>query len=140
MSCFSTLAWCGEALKMRAMGHINRLKAIKCEHPERVYGICGCMAQRDAAALFEMAPHIDLVMGTRAIPKLSALIDHVMERREQIACVEECEEPYHAERTCQYAIVPCAHWSILFMAATTGARTALSHPFGGARKAVRSEP
>jgi tRNA-2-methylthio-N6-dimethylallyladenosine synthase len=83
--------------EQRALGHIARLKGLKKSHPGRIFGVCGCMAQRDADALLQRAPHIDLVLGTRAIPKLSGLIDHVLAGGEPVACVEECEEPYHTE-------------------------------------------
>ncbi|HUT24797.1 MAG TPA: tRNA (N6-isopentenyl adenosine(37)-C2)-methylthiotransferase MiaB [Sumerlaeia bacterium] len=81
----------------RAVGRIAALRPLKAAHPDRILAVCGCMAQRDAAALLEKAPHIDLVLGTRSIPCLSALIDRILGGEGPIACVEACEDPYGTE-------------------------------------------
>jgi tRNA-2-methylthio-N6-dimethylallyladenosine synthase len=103
----------------RAMGRIMRLKALKNGRPERIIGVCGCMAQRDADSLLERAPHLDLVLGTRAIPHLSALLDRVQEGQGPIACVEEDADPCPdsarpVRRSALRALVPvmtgCDNW------------------------------
>ena len=78
----------------RAMGRLMRLKAFKNGRPDRILGVCGCLAQRNAETLLDKAPHVDLVLGTRAIPNLSALIDRILEGRGPIACVDEEVDPY----------------------------------------------
>jgi len=81
----------------RAVGRIAALRPLKAAHPDRILAVSGCMAQRDAAALLEKAPHVDLVLGTRSIPCLSALIDRILGGEGPIACVEACEDPYGTE-------------------------------------------
>ncbi|HPS03335.1 MAG TPA: tRNA (N6-isopentenyl adenosine(37)-C2)-methylthiotransferase MiaB, partial [Candidatus Sumerlaeota bacterium] len=50
--------------EQRALGRIDALKALKKAKPERILGVCGCLAQREAAGLLQRAPHLDLVLGT----------------------------------------------------------------------------
>jgi tRNA-2-methylthio-N6-dimethylallyladenosine synthase len=82
--------------EQRALGRIDGLKALKKAKPERILGVCGCLAQREAAGLLQRAPHLDLVLGTRAIPNLSALLDHLLAGGEPVACTDEYDEPYQA--------------------------------------------
>jgi len=78
-----------DSAEQRAQGRIARLKGLKTGRPDRIIGVCGCMAQRDAEAIFDQYPHVDLVLGTRAIPSLSAMLDHVLNGESRVACVEE---------------------------------------------------
>ncbi|NQU42761.1 tRNA (N6-isopentenyl adenosine(37)-C2)-methylthiotransferase MiaB [bacterium] len=78
----------------RALGRLAKLKALKQERPDRILGVCGCLAQRDAEALFDRFPHLDLVLGTRAIPSLPELLDRLGAGERPLASVEECEHPY----------------------------------------------
>ncbi|MBN1866463.1 tRNA (N6-isopentenyl adenosine(37)-C2)-methylthiotransferase MiaB [Candidatus Sumerlaeota bacterium] len=105
--------------EQRAMGRIMRLKALKNGRPDRILGVCGCLAQRDADALLDKAPHLDLVLGTRAIPHLSALIDRIEQGQGPIVCVEEDPDPYPeslrpVRRSALRALVPimtgCDNW------------------------------
>lgn len=90
---FNTCVVRGSA-EQRAIGRIDRLRPIKARHPERVVGICGCLAQRDAQALFDRAPHVDFVLGTRAFSHLSAILDRLAQGQGPIACVDEEHDPY----------------------------------------------
>ena len=45
----------------------NQLKKLKRENPDRIVGVTGCMAQKEAEGIHERLPHVDLVLGTRAI-------------------------------------------------------------------------
>jgi len=78
-----------DSAEQRAQGRIARLKGLKTGRPDRIIGVCGCMAQRDAEAIFDQYPHVDLVLGTRAIPSLSAMLDHVLNGESRVACVEK---------------------------------------------------
>ncbi len=53
----------------------NRIGEIKRDGHEPVIGIMGCVAQLEGAALFERAPSVRLVVGTRATDRLPALIE-----------------------------------------------------------------
>ncbi len=81
----------------RAMGHIGALKPLRKRHPHRIYGVCGCLAQRDGERLLKKAPHLDLVLGTRAIPRLEAMIDRIQLGEGPIACIEKIADPYEIE-------------------------------------------
>ncbi|MCX6635657.1 MAG: radical SAM protein, partial [Acidobacteria bacterium] len=81
-----------DSAEQRAQSRIARLKGLKTGRPDRIIGVCGCMAQRDAEAILDQYPHVDLVLGTRAIPSLSAMLDHVLNGESRVACVEEIPE------------------------------------------------
>jgi tRNA-2-methylthio-N6-dimethylallyladenosine synthase len=82
-----------DSAEQRAQGRIARLKGLKTGRPpDRIIGVCGCMAQRDAEAIFDRFPHVDLVLGTRAIPSLSAMLDHVLNGESRVACVDGIPE------------------------------------------------
>jgi tRNA-2-methylthio-N6-dimethylallyladenosine synthase len=81
-----------DSAEQRAQGRIARLKGLKAGRPNRIIGVCGCMAQRDAEAIFDQYPHVDLVLGTRAIPSLSAMLDHVLNGESRVACVDGIPE------------------------------------------------
>jgi len=59
------------------LGHLRPLKEQK---PEMVLGVCGCVAQQEAAKIFKRVPYVDLVLGTKAIPKLPMLVQNLETR------------------------------------------------------------
>ena len=72
----------------RALSRLDQLKPLKAAHPEKIIGVTGCMAQKEAEALHARLPHVDLVLGTRAIPRLGALLDRILSTGEPQTCVE----------------------------------------------------
>lgn len=59
----------------KAIGKLGMLCATKREHPARLVGVMGCMAQRLGESLFTKIPTLDFAVGTRrcgAIPMLVA--------------------------------------------------------------------
>jgi len=52
----------------RLRGHIEN-------HPEKVLGVLGCMAQKDQEIILKRAPHVDLVCGTGQLARVGELID-----------------------------------------------------------------
>jgi tRNA-2-methylthio-N6-dimethylallyladenosine synthase len=110
----------------RAMNRLAQLGALKRRRPELVIGVTGCMAQKEAETLLEKLPHLDLVLGTRAIARLSPLLDRVLATGRPQTCVEILDESYPADvvpvrqrplkalvniifgcnKTCSYCIVP----------------------------------
>jgi tRNA-2-methylthio-N6-dimethylallyladenosine synthase len=110
----------------RAMARLAQLKALKRRRPGLVIGVTGCMAQKEAETLLEKLPHVDLVLGTRAIARLSPLLDRVLATGQPQTCVEILDESYPADvvpvrqrplkalvniifgcnKTCSYCIVP----------------------------------
>jgi len=112
--------------EQRAVSRIAQLKTLKRLKPELVIGVTGCMAQKEAEHLVEKMPHVDLVMGTRAIARLSPLLDRVIASGEPQVCTEILDESYPADvipvrqrplkglvniifgcnKSCSYCIVP----------------------------------
>ena len=61
-----------------ALGTLRRLKR---EHPDRIIGVLGCMAQKDQRRIFERAPYVDLVVGPGQLHQVPALIAQIREGR-----------------------------------------------------------
>lgn len=115
-----------EGAETRAVGRINQLRTLKQQRPEMIIGVTGCMAQKEGERLQELLPHVDLIMGTRAIPRLSPLIDSVEATGQPQICTEILDESYPADvipvrqrplkalvniifgcnKNCSYCIVP----------------------------------
>ena len=58
---------------------LGRLKHIKRQHPEKVIGVIGCMAQNHQSKVFQRAPYVDLVVGPGQLHQIPDLIHRVME-------------------------------------------------------------
>ena len=43
---------------------LGRLREHKKQHPDKVIGVLGCMAQKDQELIFKRAPYVDMVVGT----------------------------------------------------------------------------
>ncbi|HOR27856.1 MAG TPA: tRNA (N6-isopentenyl adenosine(37)-C2)-methylthiotransferase MiaB [Candidatus Sumerlaeota bacterium] len=112
--------------EQRALARLDQLARLKRERPDRIIGVTGCMAQKEAEALHERLPHVDLVLGTRAIARLSPLLDRVIATGTPQACTEILDDGYPADvvpvrqrplkalvniifgcnKNCSYCIVP----------------------------------
>jgi tRNA-2-methylthio-N6-dimethylallyladenosine synthase len=55
----------------------NRVGSVRLGEKKPVLGIMGCVAQLEGDSLFESAPGISLVVGTRATDRLASLIERV---------------------------------------------------------------
>jgi tRNA-2-methylthio-N6-dimethylallyladenosine synthase len=67
-----------ELAEEKVYSALGTLKKLKQQHPEKVLGVMGCMAQKDQRIVFERAPYVDLVVGPgqlRQIPELIAKIE-----------------------------------------------------------------
>lgn len=56
---------------------LGRIRLHKKEHPEKVVGVLGCMAQKDQEIILRRAPYVDIVCGTGQLAKIPELIDEV---------------------------------------------------------------
>jgi len=54
-----------------------RLSNIKRRTKGKIVGVLGCVAQHSGEAIFEQAPHVDLVCGSASYNELSALMDRI---------------------------------------------------------------
>ena len=112
----------------KVFGKIGALKALKQNHPEIIFGICGCMAQEENTVKEILAkyPHIDLVFGTHNINKLPSLLLEALQNKETLVDVLSYEGEiienlptrrdnnfkawvnimYGCDKFCTYCIVP----------------------------------
>src|SRR5512147_1149632 len=56
-----------------ALGRFRRLK----EKRGAVIGVAGCVAQQEGSRLLARIPHLDMVIGTHAIPMLPQLLEKI---------------------------------------------------------------
>ncbi len=61
---------------------LGRLKNAKREHPHKVIGVLGCMAQNHQGIIFKRAPYVDLVVGTGQLSRVPELVAKVKATRE----------------------------------------------------------
>ncbi len=60
--------------EQKAFSLLGQLAAVKVRRPEMVVAVAGCVAQQEGERIRERAPHVDIVLGTRAIHRLEALL------------------------------------------------------------------
>jgi tRNA-2-methylthio-N6-dimethylallyladenosine synthase len=56
---------------------LGRLKNAKREHPHKVIGVLGCMAQNHQNIIFKRAPYVDLVVGPGQLHQVPALVREI---------------------------------------------------------------
>jgi tRNA-2-methylthio-N6-dimethylallyladenosine synthase len=56
---------------------------------EPLFGVAGCVAQLEGATIFDYAPVVDLVVGTRATDRLPDLIERVMSGEKKVIDIDE---------------------------------------------------
>jgi len=66
-----------EKAKEKVFSELGRLKPIKDLRPDVVLGVCGCVAQQEGEEIFERAPFVDFVVGTRATSSIPILVDRL---------------------------------------------------------------
>lgn len=66
-----------ESAENKIYGKIGEIKHLKQRNHELIFGIVGCMAQKEGDALFKRAPHIDFVLGTNNIHELNNIITDI---------------------------------------------------------------
>ncbi|HEX4825620.1 MAG TPA: tRNA (N6-isopentenyl adenosine(37)-C2)-methylthiotransferase MiaB [Candidatus Polarisedimenticolaceae bacterium] len=66
-----------EKAQEKVFSELGRLKPLKARKPGLVLGVCGCVAQQEGASIFARAPHVDLVVGTRATASLPIFVDRL---------------------------------------------------------------
>lgn len=75
-----------ENAEHKTYSSVGRFKYGKRKKPDLVIGVIGCMAQKDQEAIFEKAPHVDLIVGTGQLAEIPDLVDQVRAtRKKQIA-------------------------------------------------------
>ena len=110
----------------KAFSSLGKYKHIKAKNPNVIVGMAGCVAQLYGDSMLKRMPHLDFVLGPRAIPKLPEIISEIEEKKvrtvETSYDIEELFEiePYHkagevtafvsvqqgCNKRCSYCIVP----------------------------------
>jgi tRNA-2-methylthio-N6-dimethylallyladenosine synthase len=110
----------------KAFSSLGKYKHLKSNNPDLIVGISGCVAQLYGDKLLHRMPHLDFVLGPRAIPRLPELIKRIEnEKQRSVETSYDIQElfdiePYHAEgkvtafvsvqqgcnKRCSYCIVP----------------------------------
>src|SRR5439155_22518057 len=49
---------------------LGRLRSFKKQHPEKIIGVMGCMAQKAQPIAFSRAPYVGLVVGRGQLPRI----------------------------------------------------------------------
>jgi tRNA-2-methylthio-N6-dimethylallyladenosine synthase len=63
--------------EQKAFSILGRLDAVKRRRPGLIVAVAGCVAQQEGTRILERAPHVDVVFGTRAVPRLATLVRRV---------------------------------------------------------------
>ena len=68
------------AAEEHVFGEIGMLKGLKNENPDRIFCVCGCMAQEESVVqeILKSYPQVDLIFGTHNIYRLPDLLKEVM--------------------------------------------------------------
>ncbi len=70
-----------ETAEDKVYGKIGEIKHIKRRNPALIFGITGCMAQKEGEALIRRAPHIDFVLGTNKVHELREVVQELAAKR-----------------------------------------------------------
>jgi tRNA-2-methylthio-N6-dimethylallyladenosine synthase len=66
-----------EQAENKTYSALGRLRGLKRQHPEKIIGVMGCMAQKDQKLVFDRAPFVDLVVGPGQLQQIPSLIDKI---------------------------------------------------------------
>lgn len=66
-----------EHAEEKVYSQLAHLKRLKLEHPEKMIGVMGCMAQKDQKLVFDRAPYVDLVVGPGQLHRIPELLESV---------------------------------------------------------------
>ncbi len=117
-----------ENAESKVFGKIGSLKHLKTTNPDKIFAVCGCMAQEESVVnrILEKYQHIDLIFGTHNIHRLPFLIDEAYKSKEMVVevwsqegdIVEDLPKVrdnntkawvniiYGCDKFCTYCIVP----------------------------------
>lgn len=81
-----------ESAEKKIYGKIGEFKRLKAVNPNLLIAIAGCMAQKDQAAIFKKAPHVDIVLGTRNTNQLLDLVQEKLSHKDKILAVDNTDK------------------------------------------------
>jgi len=73
--------------EQKAFSFVGRLAKMKRRNPDLLIGVGGCVAQQEGDAILSRMPHVDLVFGTHAIPRLPHILGKVTSGRTRVVDV-----------------------------------------------------
>ena len=76
-----------ETAEDKVYGKIGEIKKVKECHPQLIFGITGCMAQKEGENLMRRAPHIDFVLGTGKVQELGRIVAEIEAERAPVVDV-----------------------------------------------------
>ena len=56
---------------------LGTLRQLKKDHPTKVIGVLGCMAQKDQQIIFDRAPYVDVIVGPGQLHQVPDLVERV---------------------------------------------------------------
>lgn len=71
----------------KTYSQLGPLRQLKKQHPEKVVGVIGCMAQKDQKSIFDRAPYVDLVVGPGQLQQIPELIAKIQDGAKQQVAV-----------------------------------------------------
>ncbi len=76
---------------------LGKLRGTKQEHPDKIIGVLGCMAQKDQQLIFERAPYVDLIVGPGQLHQVPDLIEKAQggERRQAAVSLDRTDGSLH---------------------------------------------
>ena len=66
-----------ETAEDKVFGKIGEIKVLKQRKPSLIFGITGCMAQKEGESLMRRAPHISFVLGTNKLNELLVTVEAI---------------------------------------------------------------
>jgi len=79
--------------EQKAFSLLGQLAAVKARRPEVIVAVAGCVAQQEGERIRERAPHVDLVLGTRAVHRLGSLLRRLPAHARPLVDVEMDDPP-----------------------------------------------
>src|SRR3954462_1445199 len=93
-----------EQAENKTYSALGRLRSFKKQHPEKILGVMGCMAQKDQKLVFDRAPYVDLVVGPGQLARIPELIEQVAAGPGRWAATRGLTEPGAAGKARQMAV------------------------------------
>ena len=78
-----------EHAEERVYGRLGMLGKAKKKNPDLVIGLMGCMVEEHKEKLFQRFPQLDLMVGTRNLSELPALVEEVRKTRRQVSRIKQ---------------------------------------------------
>jgi tRNA-2-methylthio-N6-dimethylallyladenosine synthase len=81
-----------EKAEHKVYSALGKLKSLKKRNSSAVIVVAGCVAQQEKEKLLHRAPHLELVLGTHSIARLTGLLEEIRQSRKQIDSTEFCTD------------------------------------------------